>query len=223
MEKYKKNRILLIGGSLAALILILAISLGFLIHGRIFSATLSIMVAPSTAIVKVGDNVYGVSGEYKMVPGEYTVEVSAEGFSSKTGKITLKADETANLNLYLASNSEATADWYDTHAEDALIVGEIQNAETLRKVDDLLEREPALKKLPLTVEYYSDDFSEYTKYVLSYGLDDSDRGFYLIMKDYTGVGMIGAISKMTEMGMNTVGVELRYENLAGDSLNGHAE
>lgn len=106
---------------------------------------------------------------------------------------------------------------------EALILGENKNAETLRKLHELLEKEPVLKELPLTVEYYSDDYSEYTKYILSYGLDDSDRGFYLIMKDYTNVGMIGAISKLTEMGMNTVGVELQYENLSNDSLGGHAE
>ena len=106
---------------------------------------------------------------------------------------------------------------------EALILGENKNAETLRKLHELFEKEPVLKELPLTVEYYSDDYSEYTKYILSYGLDDSDRGFYLIMKDYTNVGMIGAISKLTEMGMNTVGVELQYENLSNDSLGGHAE
>lgn len=222
-DNYKRNRRILIGGLVSVLIIILAISLGFLIYGRIYSAELNILVAPSIATVKVGDAEFSPSGNYKMMPGEYAVEIKAEGFETKTGKIVLSADKTSELHLYLNSNDESTANWYETHAEDALIVGEIQNAETLKMVNKLLEKEPALKEFPLIVEYYSDDFSEYTKYIISYGLDDSDRGFYLIMKDYTGVGMIGAISKMQELGMNTVGVELRYENLSGDSLSGHAE
>lgn len=221
-DNYKRNRKILIGSGVSVLIIILLISLGFLIYNRIFSATLSVMVAPSIANVKVGENTFGVSGEYKMQPGEYDVEISAEGFKTVTGKISLKADATSDLHLYLTSSSESTANWYNEHEEDALIVGEIENAKTLEKVNELLEKEPALSKLPLTVEYYSEDYSVYNKYILSYAPDGSERGFYLIMKDYTGAGMIAAISKMAELGMNTVGVELRYEDLSSENLNGRA-
>ena len=222
-DNYKRNRAILFGGIGGSLIVILAVSLGFLIYGRIYSATLLVNVAPYTATVKVGESVYEVSGEYKMMPGEYAVEVSAEGFETKTGKITLNADETSDLFLYLEPNTEETVNWYETHAEDALIVGEIQNLETLKAVNALLEKEPVLKDLPVTVEYYSDDYSEYTKFTISYVLDDSDRGFYLVMKDYTGAGIIGAMAKLKEMGMDLVGLELQYEDLTGDSLSGHAE
>ena len=223
MEKYKRNRIILFGGGMAILVLILAISLGFLIHGRIYSAELEIMVAPMISKVKLGDMEFPPSGNFKMKPGEYTVEIEAEGFETKTGKISLKADTKSELSLYLISNSESTANWYETHAGDALIVGEIENAEALKRVNALLEKEPVLKQLPVTVEYYSGDYSEYTKYIISYGLDDSNRGFYFIMKDYTNAGVSSAISKLTEMGMDMTGVELRYEDLSGDSLGGHAE
>lgn len=109
-------------------------------------------------------------------------------------------------------------------ADKALIEGEEMNAETLAKWNALVEKEPVLAALPLTVEYYADDYSAYTKYILSYGLDfESERGFYLIMKDYTNAGMFAGISKLTEMGMNTVGVELRYEDLSGESLSPRAE
>ncbi len=222
-DNYKRNRRILIWGGGGILFVVLAISLGFLIYGRIFSATLSIMVAPSIVSVEVGDLNFGASGEYKMMPGEYSVKISAEGFETKTGKITLRADETSNLHLYLNPNDSLTMNWYETHAEDALIVGEIQSAEMTAKVNKLLEKEPALLKLPLTVEYYSDDFSEYTKFTISYALDDSERGFHLIMKDYTGAGEVAAISKMKELGMDTVSVKLVYENLLGDSLSGRAE
>ena len=107
--------------------------------------------------------------------------------------------------------------------DDETINGEIQNEEMVKKINELLEKEPVLKDLPMTVEYYSDDQSEYTKYIMSYGLDDSERGFYLIAKDYTGAGMATVLGKLAEMGMDTVGLELRYENLADDALNFRAE
>lgn len=107
-------------------------------------------------------------------------------------------------------------------ADKELIEGEKQNEEVLKKVNALIEKEPVLSKLPLTVEYYSDDYSDYTKYVISYALNDSERGFYLIIKDYTGAGMVPALGKLTEMGMDTIGLELKYENLEDESLSPRA-
>ena len=213
----------IIGISVSAFVLILAISLGFLIYGAIYSAKVNIMVAPSIATVKIGDNEYPVSGEFAMQPGEYVVEVSAEGFATKTGKLTMKDGETVDLNLYLESNSESTKNWYEENEGDSLVVGEIQNAEEMKKVNALLEKEPVLSELPVTVEYYSDDYSEYTKYTISYALDDSERGFYLIMKDYTGAKVGALIRTLTEMGMDTVGLEVKYEDLSGEGLGARAE
>ena len=105
----------------------------------------------------------------------------------------------------------------------SVLEGEELNAETLKYLNELFNKEPVLLQLPLTVEYFSDDYSDYTKYILSYGLDDSERGFYLIMKDYTSEGMYAGIAKLTEMGMNTVGLELRYEDLSDDGMGAHAE
>ena len=198
------------------LVIILVVSLGFLIYGRIYSATISVMIAPSIAKVRVGEVILNSSSETKMQPGEYEVEISADGFSTKTGKITLISDQTINLDLYLSPNSEETMDWYDTHAGDAIVMGEIKNRETLKKMDELFEKEPVLAKLPLTVEYYTNDYSKYTKYILSYVLDDSERGFYLIMKDYTNEGKDAGINRLTEMGMNFEGIEIKYENLGND-------
>ena len=103
--------------------------------------------------------------------------------------------------------------------DEAIIRGDLSNEETVKRINELKEKEPVIGELPLAVEFYSDDYSSYTKYILSYGLDDSERGFYLIMKDYTGVGMFAGIAKLNEMGMRTEGLELKYEDLTGDALN----
>lgn len=223
MEAAKRNKIWLMWGSVSILIVILAVSLGILIYGRIYSATVNVMVAPLVAKVRIGETILAASGEVKIQPGEYDVEITAEGFATKTGKITLISDQIINLNSYLLPNSEETADWYETHEGDAMIMGEIKNNEALKAVTELLEKEPGLNKLPLVVEYYSDKYTKYTKYVLSYDFDESDRGFYLMMKDYTGEGLDVGIRKFNEVGIQTDGIEIRYENLEKDLKNGHAE
>ena len=107
--------------------------------------------------------------------------------------------------------------------ENGLVEGENLNAEALKKLGALIEKEPVLKKLPMTVEYFSEDGSEYTKYILSYGLDDSERGFYLVMKDYSGAGVGAGIIKLGEMGMQTAGLRLEYTDLSEEMSQGHAE
>lgn len=102
---------------------------------------------------------------------------------------------------------------------DELIVGEIKNREMLERINGLFEKEPALKDLPITVEYFSKDYSDYTKYILTYVFDDSERGFYVIMKDYTNEGADVGINKLKEIGMDVSGLKFEYENLVDDSLN----
>lgn len=107
--------------------------------------------------------------------------------------------------------------------DEGLIEGEKNNQETLKKLNSLFEKQPALKKLPLTVEYYSDDYSKYTKYILSYELDDSEKGFSIIMKDYTGDGTEAGFRKLKEMGIDLTGVKIIYQDFTDSGLNYRAE
>ncbi len=213
----------LIWGGVGSLVLVLLISLGFLVYGRIFSAKVSIVVAPSIAKVKIGDREFSSSEEFNIQPGEYTVSVSADGFEARTGKLVAKADEISNVHLYLVPSSAETENWYNEHDSDALIMGEIKSWERLKEIDELVEKEPVLANLPLTVEYYTDDYAKYTKFIISFDLDDSSRGFYLIMKDYTGEGKQAALDKLAEIGMDTKDLKLEYQDFTEDRLNYRAE
>lgn len=104
-----------------------------------------------------------------------------------------------------------------------LIEGEKNNQETLKKLNALFEKEPVLKNLPITVEYYSDNYTKYTKYILSYQLDDSEKGFLVIMKDYTGEGSEVGIKKLREMGMDLAGIKMIYKDFTDSGLNHRAE
>ena len=107
--------------------------------------------------------------------------------------------------------------------EDSVFKGEALNQETVEKINKLVEENPTLSNLPLTVEYYSEDWSSYTKYILSYELDNSERGFVLIMKDYTGEGEEAGFNTLRDMGLNLDGLKMVYENLTEDSLNYRAD
>lgn len=107
--------------------------------------------------------------------------------------------------------------------DEGLVEGEKYNQETLDKLNALFEKEPVLKKLPLKVEYYSDNYSKYTKYILSYELDNSEKGFFIIMKDYTGDGAEAGFEKLKEMGMDLTNVKIAYVDLTDSGLNFRAE
>lgn len=107
--------------------------------------------------------------------------------------------------------------------EDAVFKGEALNAEMVEKIKKLVDENPVLGELPLTVEYYSDDFSSYTKYILNYELDNSERGFVIIMKDYTGEGTDVGFDKLREMGLDLTNVKMVYEDLTEDTLNFRAD
>lgn len=107
--------------------------------------------------------------------------------------------------------------------DDAILKGETLNQEMVEKINKLVAENPGLDKLPLTVEYYADDLSDYTKYILTYELDNSERGFVLVMKDYTGAGEEAGFNKLRELGLNLDGLKIIYENLTEDTLNFRAE
>ena len=208
-----------IWGTIGLVVVALLVSLAFLIHSAVYSGKVVVMVAPSVAKVRVGENEFGAMGEYAVMPGEYSVEVSAEGFLKKTGRLVVGEGATVSVSLYLEPVS-GNESWYDEHPEDALVKGEILNTATLERVDEILEKTPALLKLPKTVEYFTEGYSDYVKYVISYeydfdGFDDGGAGYWVLVKDYTGGNYERAIEWLREQGLMG---EVRYRDLSGEKL-----
>ena len=48
------------------------------------------------------------------------------------------------------------------------------------------------------------------------------RGFYLVVKDYTGVPLETVLKKLAEMGMDVDGVRVLYEDFTDDSMSAKA-
>ena len=107
-------------------------------------------------------------------------------------------------------------------AGDEMIKGAAENAKIIEKVEDLMDKNPFLRELPKTVEYFSEDYSKYTKYVVSYELDESEAGYYIIIKDYSGEGEEAIFKELREWGVGE-DVMVEYRDLTGDRLNARGE
>lgn len=206
-----------IGGVGVVMLAAIVVSVIFLVRAAIYSGRVNILVTPSMATVQVGEEVYGAMGEHEVQPGEYVVKITAPGFEERTGRLTVGAGATVEVTAYLDPVA-GNENWYDEHPEDALVLGEIKNAERLGEVRELMKKEPVLTELPRTVEYFTEGYRKYVKYVISYEFDDSEAGYHLIVKDYTGGNLVAAQAWVLEKGVDLEMVGLMYEDLTGEEL-----
>ena len=106
-------------------------------------------------------------------------------------------------------------------AGEELAKGEAAARERLATVEGILERNAWLMNLPRTVEYYTEGYAEYVKYVISYEFDESEAGFHVLVEDYTGGNLEAAQGWVSEQEVADGGathVEVVYEDLTGEKL-----
>ncbi len=218
LVKHKKATIV---GGVVTLIVIIAISVYFIMDNLARTATVKIIVAPSIATVKIGEEEFASYGEFRIRPGEYAVEISAEGFLTKEIEIEAAEGETTEVKLYL--EAEEGNNYYSENAKDATILGDLKAAETQQKVDELKEEYPILEKLPIKIDFYTNDYSKRVKYTITYQLEDGNNGFVIVISDYTGGNYESALEKLTARGAKLEDYEIRYENLSDTVVSGRAE
>lgn len=217
MDNNAKNKKILI--SIGAVVGVVLLGLVLLFLGKFNDAEVKILVTPSIAKVKIGEKEYGTNETIRIGAGKYNVEVSAEGFETKTVEFTAVARKTNELSVFLEP-IDVDSTYYNDNQTDSLIMSEIKAKEIYERVQRLREEHPILKKLPITVDKFSSDYSKRTKYVVSYTID-GDKVTILI-KDYTDVGL-DAIRAATETkGYTFDGCEIKYQDLSVEMENGHA-
>ncbi len=217
--KYKKQ--IAICGVLVV-ILVIAVSVYFMITDKINSAVVNIRVTPTIAKVKIGDRVFEPMGTYKIQPGEYLVEVSADGFETKTGSLVAAENESVDIQMFLEPTEENTH-WYDEHPEDALILGEVKNYYAMKAVQELVANNPILSQLPIEIDYYTSNYAKRVKYTISYRLNAENDGFVITITDYTGGNYEGALSRLKTYGVNTDDYKIEYSDESADLKWGRAE
>ena len=140
-----------------AFILFFVISLGFYVYSLQFSATLYIYSIPDKLQMSYDSiNNKGVASkqDIKVRPGSYSYTFSADGFESYTVDIDIKANEKKNVLFSLKPLTEAAKK--ESLSEKYTDVKEgIFNKESLAKTQQLEEKNPDIKSLPL----YGKNFS----------------------------------------------------------------
>lgn len=93
--------------------------------------------------------------------------------------------------------------------EDKLIYGPFDCKDIFS--DDLNTRFPITRSLPLTVEYYSNNYSDYVKYTIDYSIEN-DTSIMLKIIDYTGGNEQNARKKIGELGYDVEKFEIVYSD-----------
>ena len=209
---YKHKKVILI--VLGSLFLVLVgVGIFNLVWNGIYSAEVNIVVAPSIAKVKIGEDIYDSHGEYRLKPGEYTVEISAEGFYTKNGRLVAVGGDSVSLAVFLEPE-EGNEDWYNTHPGDNLIRGEVKNTETVTALRKLGEEYPILNKLPYDVEYFTNDYSSKVKYSMSYRIASNSIGFVIVIDDYMGGAKEAAYGWLRNNGADVDNLIIEYNDLS---------
>ena len=151
--------------------------IGFFIYTRIFSAKLSFVIAPASAEVTLdGKTFSGGRYEKRVQPGEYTITVEKDGFTSETTTINATADQTTNVLIALVSNDSSTANWYIDHPEDSELNDEVGSRIYSQDQTNLLKDYPIVQDLPETARYWT----------LNYGICPDGKPFCVIIAADTG-------------------------------------
>lgn len=208
-KSFSKYKRIIFGFTAGIVLVFLIIGSVFIMEDRKNTATLELMITPMEAKVMIGGKVYETIGEYKMKPGEYEMEVSMDGFDRKTETIKLFDGETTKIWLYLSPNDD-NSDWYEKNPDDALLLGEMKSKETELVLDQIMKTMPELKQLPIEIEYYSDDYTDLTKYTVSYEVVNDK--VVIMINDYTGGNYEDALEKLEARGFNTKVLEIEYHD-----------
>lgn len=153
----------------------LFIPIGFFIYYRIFSATIKILVAPQEATIKINGNIVRNLNQ-KVQPGIYVVTAEMNGFETEEQEIRVETDETESAYFILEPNTDETADWYETHPDDARMAEGISGWRYDNAVQKQDELYPIIKKLPYETSIYRISYGSY-----------SDGEFYISVNAASGL------------------------------------
>lgn len=79
------------------------------------TAVIEIAVAPSNATIEIGGRRYR-NGTHKIIPGDYSVKITKEGFNNFYNEFTIKEGETRKITVCLSG--DASEEWLKKHPED---------------------------------------------------------------------------------------------------------
>lgn len=143
-----QNKILLLLGLLA-----FAILLGVMIYRVVFSASLTLIVAPHDSQIYLNDKEVKNNETMRVRPGEYAIRVEREGFDSEERQIEVRgSDETRLMFALLPSDGDYS--WYIENSDDGLILDSVMSAKSTERDEQIGEQFPVLSALPYRTNFY---------------------------------------------------------------------
>ncbi len=190
-------------------IIILIIIFLAVVFGKNGTAELDILVVPTDAKILINGEEYQ-NGTYDgMKAGIYDVNISRAGFDDKTMQIELKSNEKTKLYLLLSDKDGQ----YKYSDEENNLIAVIDEYETEKMAEDYVKKYPIMKVLPIEVEKYNDEMTEYINYRIDGGrFDDCKSEFCIQITDVTGGNYQNAVEVVRQKGYNLDEYEVVYED-----------
>ena len=114
---------------------------------------LDLSVVPSTATIKVNGE-ESRNGSHKVEPGEYKIEIIADGFEPKSLDIKVEKDKTNSVAVYL-TNTAMGMKYYEQSEADITILRSIAKTDETAKqfIDSYDQKFSIYRKLPMESDY----------------------------------------------------------------------
>jgi hypothetical protein len=174
-----KNLNPLVKGFAGFVVVVLMIAAGFWVvdSTKVVPAYVEVLVSPSTATVKIGEEVYE-NGKREIRPGDYHVEVSLAEFETYTSDITIRAGETYELYVNL-EKTEGSLDWYAKNPEEDGLYSSIADKKYEKAAKSFEEKNPVVKILPYHCTKYEANYTVYIEYRIDYRRTEDGEGVVL--------------------------------------------
>ena len=196
-EWYQANRrkVLAIG----AILLIVVVGWGLFTYvSRIGKVPVVINAVPSNSTVYAGEIRVG-SGTVWLVPGEYTIKSSKEGFADRQKKVTVSNDKKNNVvALALTPESDEAKQWADKHQQQYKNNEEFGAIEARINGEQFRQNNPVTAKLPYDDPYFQINYVVEDDDVIVTITTPSPRYRYL------------AVQKFRELGFDPSDYQIRF-------------
>jgi hypothetical protein len=203
-----RTKIFIIFGIFVSIVLVISLIWWFINKDK--TATLEILVTPSSSNILIDNKTYS-NGIYKIKPGEYKVDISKAGFDYYSGNIITRKDQTVKLYIALLQ-SDGSYSWYLDHQQDDVILSAIGSKEADETQQNLTSKYPILQYIPYT------DSSNGNNYKIDVQMNNNNLEYLTIFfntcsSDSIDLYKIEALAWIKSKNINPDDYTIKYTNL----------
>lgn len=158
-EWYQANRRRVLAAGIAIFTLIVAWGV-YTYVSRIGKIAVTINAVPSNSVVLANNTPVG-SGTVWLLPGDYTIKGSKDGFSTREKKVTVNdsdGERDTVVALALTPESDEAKKWAENHESEYKNNEEFGAIEAQANGEQFRENNPVIAKLPYDDPYYQIDY-----------------------------------------------------------------